>query len=114
MTKKSNKLEGANLTIQQKEVLKKQILQEFPNLAIFNEDIDFLIEEYSKDKLYASKLMKTKNPLESIIDENSVEKIRIIKADTDEWKDIIEKMEKSKEEFVNVNVGDEEKSTIIV
>lgn len=114
MTKKSNKLEGANLTVQQKEVLKKKILQEFPNLAIFNEDIDFLIEEYSKDKLYASKLMKNKNPVESMINDNNVEKIRIVKADTDEWKNIIEKMEKSKGEFVNVNVEDEEKSTIII
>jgi predicted DNA-binding protein (UPF0251 family) len=105
---------GANLSEQQKEVLKKQILQEFPNLSMFATDIDFLIEEYSKDKKYVSKLMQTKDPVQTVIDESKLEVIRIVKSDTQEWKEITEKMEKSKEEFIKIVDDDEEKPLISI
>jgi hypothetical protein len=103
MTKKSVKPEPANLTSAQKEELKKQILKEFPSLAIVSADIDFLIEEYNKDKKYVSRLMKTSNPVQHVVDESKLELIKVVKADTDEWKEITEKMKKSEEQYAKVN-----------
>lgn len=103
MTKKSVKVEGANLTTTQKEELKRQILKEFPMLKMLEDDIVFLIEEYNKDKKYLSKLMKAKTPMEQIIDESKFEKIKVLKANTEEWREVVEKMERSKDEFVTIN-----------
>jgi hypothetical protein len=100
MTKK-NKPEPANLTSEQKTLIKKQIFAQFPNLKMFADDIDFLIEQYDKDKKYVKKLTVSKTPL-TTTDENAIEKIKVVKADTDEWRDIIAKMEKAKSEFVKV------------
>lgn len=105
MVKKTAKVEGANLTSQQKADIKKMILSQFPNLAIFAEDLEFLIDEYSKDKKYVNKLMEVKNPAQQLLDESKVETIKIIKKGTEEWRDIIEKMDKAKTDFVKV--GDE-------
>jgi hypothetical protein len=50
MTKK-NKIEGANLTDKQKQEIKKQILQQYPQLVVVQQELDFLIEQ----SIYISK-----------------------------------------------------------
>lgn len=56
---KKDKIVGAKLSDAQKKQLKDDILKEFPALSIIEDDIDFLIEEYSeRNKDIAKELMK--------------------------------------------------------
>lgn len=103
MTKKNVKAEPANLSEKQKEDIKVQILKQFPNLSLFNDELDFLIEQYNKDKKYVAKLMDCKNPIEKVVDENKIEAIKVVKQGTDEWNEIDAKMRKAREEFLKVN-----------
>lgn len=59
MGKKGKAPVGANLTTSQKAELKSAILAEYPNLAKFTEDIEMMIEEYSKDKSFIAKLTES-------------------------------------------------------
>ena len=112
MTQKG-KVEPAHLTDRQKADIKKQILQQFPSVAMFQDEIDFLIDEYSKDKNYVAKLMKqNSNAIASVIDKSKLQTVKTVKADTDEWKEIVERMEKSKEEFTKIE--DDEKSIVSI
>lgn len=100
---KKEKIEPANLSEKQKEDIKVQILKQFPNLSLFNDELDFLIEQYNKDKKYVAKLMDCKSPIEKVVDEKKIEAIKVVKQGTDEWRDIVQKMDKAKEEFLKVN-----------
>lgn len=104
MVKKA-KVEPANLSVNQKAEIKKQILKEYPSLSLFSDDIDFLIDQYDKDKDYVKKLMKAKVPVEQTLPSGGDidNKIKIVKKDTDEWHEIVAKMEKAREEMVKID-----------
>lgn len=109
---KTKKSEPANLSEKQKQDIKIQILKQFPSLSLFNDEIEFLIEEYNKDKKYINRLMKSNKPIESVIDESKLEAIKVVKADTKEWHDIDEKMRKAREEFLKINEDDENEKSV--
>lgn len=116
---KKEKIEPANLSEKQKEDIKVQILKQFPNLSLFNDELDFLIEQYNKDKKYVARLMDCKNPIEKVVDEKKIEAIKVVKQGSDEWIEIDAKMQKAKEEFLKVNEqikedNDNEKSAISI
>jgi hypothetical protein len=117
-------VEPANLTANQKAEIKQQIIKQFPTLSLFKDDIDFLIEQYNKDKDYVKKLMKSKVPIEDTIktqfptEIQNPELIKTVKQGTDEWNTIVDKLEQSKKEFVGIEgasttieeISNEEKS----
>jgi hypothetical protein len=66
MTKRQ-KVTPACLNTVQKMELRANILREYPNIGKFASEIDFLIEQYSLDKDYVQKLMKTACASEALL-----------------------------------------------
>jgi hypothetical protein len=56
---KPRRPERAHLTPTQKRELKVALLREHPHLAMFDEELELLIEMYDQDKGYLKRLMKT-------------------------------------------------------
>ena len=58
----SHKSKGANLSDFDKAALKANILNQFPTLSGFEDEIEFMINEYSKDKAYIKRLAEKAEP----------------------------------------------------
>ena len=103
MTKK-NKVEGANLTDKQKQEIKKQILQQYPQLVVLQQELDFLIEQYDKDKDYEKNLMKKAEPVKSFTEEapETGATLEIIKQGTPEYEEIMNKFQKNAKEAATI------------
>jgi hypothetical protein len=103
MTKK-NKVEGANLTDKQKQEIKKQILQQYPQLLFLQQELNFLIEQYDKDKDYVKNLMKKAEPIKTFTEEapETSATLEIIKQGTSEYEEIIKKFEKNAKEAATI------------
>jgi hypothetical protein len=98
MTKRAKKAVGANLTLAQKASLKDNILRQYPNLATFEDEVDALIEEYSKDKGYIDKLMECKG--KEVKEPDQVGTMKHLSTDDPEYATIKEKMDKAYEQML--------------
>lgn len=121
MAKKNHSARPANLSSKQKEVLKAEILCQFPNLSIMDSMVDELIDAYSKDKNYLKKLQPDtpntdertlleirKAELEKHIESLNIQPITTAKQGTPEWQEIIDKMEAAKKQTFTVEQVDAE------
>ena len=104
MTKKQKVPKGAGLTTIQKIELKTNILKEFPECKMFEEEIDFLIEQYSeKNKDIATEIYDrgTKQFLESRghKQEEDYGEFRTFGAEDFEYTKIMEKFKQAEEDF---------------
>ena len=97
----SHKSKGANLSDFDKAALKANILNQFPTLSGFEDEIEFMINEYSKDKSYIKRLAEKAEPAESLVKEtkeNYGGEIKHIKPDDPEYTRIMNALEKAKRE----------------
>lgn len=104
MTKKQKTQKGAGLTTIQKMELKANILKEFPDCKMFEEEIDFLIEQYSeKNKNIASEIYDkgTKQFLESRghKQEQDYGEFKTYSADDFEYTKVMEKFKQAEDDF---------------
>ena len=97
----SHKSKGANLDEFARMALKANILNEFPNLkGTFEDEIDFIINEYSKDKNYIKRISDKAKVVESVIKDTEDHKaeFKAIKPDDPEYKRIMDALDKAKRE----------------
>lgn len=98
---KEKKVQGAKLNEIQKLQLKKEILIAFPNVKMFEEEIDFLIEEYSERNKNIAKEITEKGEQwlkdrGHEIEEVKGGEIRNFAPGDKEYEDVIAKFEKAK------------------
>jgi hypothetical protein len=99
---KNKKIVPASLTENQKLVLKKAILAEYPNVRGFEDELDFLIEQYSKDKNYVEKLMKSADANKQFEEDIEAQAglIKNISKGDKEYDELLERFEKAKQEEI--------------
>lgn len=99
---KNKKVVPASLTENQKLVLKKAILAEYPNVRGFEDELDFLIEQYSKDKNYVEKLMKSADANKQFEEDIEAQAglIKNISKGDKEYDELLERFEKAKQEEI--------------
>lgn len=96
---KKDKVVGAKLSEAQKKQLKDDILKQFPALSIIEDDIDYLIEEYSeRNKDIAKELMKKHKDDESKSQNTKEEedvkwKMLTYKPNTPEYEELMTKLQ---------------------
>lgn len=113
---KNVKTEGAKLNDFQKSQLKKEILKQYPNLARMEDEIDWLIEEYSNnDKNVCKKV------LEKVKDGSYVPKVdaetedggghmKVVGQDDPEYQEVIDRMNAAKLEWERQQKENEQKA----
>jgi hypothetical protein len=89
MPKKQTK--GAGLDEFGKIALRAAIIRDYPDLATFEEELDFLIEQYNKDKTYLKKLTENTRPMEKVLEEDMAKEavLRTIKPGDPEYERIM-------------------------
>lgn len=89
------KSKGAGMTENEKLALKTNILLQFPNLKTFDEELEFLINEYNKDKKYIKRLVEKSHPSDSLVEDTKAE-MRTIKPDDPEYVRIMNALDEAK------------------
>lgn len=100
MGKKGKAPVGANLTASQKAELKSAILSEYPRLAKFSEEIEMMVEGYSKDKHYLDKLMESINKGEEDEPQAPAGTMKNLGPDDPEYHETMKRMDDARDEFM--------------
>jgi hypothetical protein len=102
--------------------LKADILAQFPSVREFENEIDFLIEQYSKDKHFVTNLMTCAKPAEELVSQ-STGGVKHLSFDDPEYIELVERMNKARgdwlakqkeiEELAKKELAEKEKSSSI-
>jgi len=93
----NKKSKGANMNEADKMALKASILQQFPNLKIFEHELDFMIDEYNKDKGYIKRLAMKAQPVQDVADNiESTAEMRTIRPDEPEYQRIMDALDEAR------------------
>ena len=117
----------ANLSNKQKEDMKKAILAQFPNLEMMGNIIEELIDQYNLDKNYIKKLNEKcatpnteqerlelrKQELKKHLESVEILPMQVLKCGTPAWQEIIDKMQKSREDAYKLEDAPEEEKVNI-
>ena len=101
MGKQSKQPKGVHLSDAEKSFLKANILKEFPSLTTFDSEIDFMINEYCKDKNYLKRLMEKKDVVAEVqqnVKEEDQTEVKVYKPDSEEYKRVMAALEVAKKE----------------
>jgi hypothetical protein len=103
---KKSRTDPAGLSEAQQAALKVAIMKEFPQLGTFQEEVDFLVQEYNKDRGYLQRLTKVAAVAKPEESDESTGEIKTLAPGDPEYDAFMLRLEESQKKNVATEVSE--------